>query len=132
VTELIAAPAHYPSIVGDAIREALICAYVRECAQFDQPPLVIEIVKAGSWEPGSPSHLPRQMRLRTRVYPRFGNKRDKDDNWDEKALDTLYQCWVSDPAIFRALRVSGCSVPRVLCRFSTAERNAVRASSNLF
>ena len=40
VTELIAAPAHYPSIVGDAIREALICAYVRECAQFDQPPLV--------------------------------------------------------------------------------------------
>jgi len=40
VTELIAAPAHYPSIVGDAIREALICGYVRECAQFDQPPLV--------------------------------------------------------------------------------------------
>ena len=40
VTELIAAPAHYPSIVGDAIREALIRGYVRECAQFDQPPLV--------------------------------------------------------------------------------------------
>src|SRR5579862_106151 len=40
VTELIAAPAHYPSIVRDAVGEALIGVYVRECAQFDQPPLV--------------------------------------------------------------------------------------------
>lgn len=38
--EGIAAPAHYSSIVGDAIGEALICGPVRECAQFDQPALV--------------------------------------------------------------------------------------------
>ena len=60
VTELIAAPAHYPSIVGDAIREALICAYMRECAQFDQPPLVR--IKERNPIPASARSLSRDLR----------------------------------------------------------------------
>ena len=57
VTELIAAPAHHSSSVGDAIREALICAYVRECAQFDQPPLVR--IKERNPIPAGSRSLPR-------------------------------------------------------------------------